>query len=93
MDGLPFQSAFASTDARIGIFHAEWPLVRHWWTTSSICVRSTTPRRSTRRSAATSASVASTGPAVITGEAIRTRSRARPIALAIRCESSSPCPA
>jgi len=30
VDGLPLKSAFASTDARIGIFHAEWPLVRHW---------------------------------------------------------------
>ena len=29
---------------------------------------------------------------MITGDAIRTRSRARPIALAIRCESSSPWP-
>ena len=57
VDGLPLKSALPSTDARIGIFHAEWPLVRHWWTTSSICVRSTTPRRSTRLSAATSASV------------------------------------
>ena len=41
---------------------------------------------------ASSASVASTGPEVITGEAIRTRSRAAPIAVAIRCESCSPWP-
>ncbi len=33
-----------------------------------------------------------TGPAVITGEAIRTRLLARPIAAAIRCERSSPWP-
>jgi hypothetical protein len=39
----------------------------------------------------TSASVPRIGPAVITGEAIRMR-RARPIAFAIRCDSSSPCP-
>jgi hypothetical protein len=36
--------------------------------------------------------VPSTAPAVITGDAMRTRSRARPIAWPMRCESSSPCP-
>jgi len=30
VEGLPLKSAFASTDARIGIFQAEWPFVRHW---------------------------------------------------------------
>jgi len=30
VDGLPLKSALASTEPRIGIFHAEWPFVRHW---------------------------------------------------------------
>jgi len=30
VDGLPLKSACANTDATIGIFHADRPLVRHW---------------------------------------------------------------
>ena len=43
-------------------------------------------------SAITCASVASTGAAVSTGEQMRIRRFARPIAFAIRCESASPNP-
>ena len=50
------------------------------------------PRRSTFPSAITCASVARIGAAVITGEQIRTRRFARPIAFAIRWDSASPKP-
>jgi len=30
VEGFPLKSPSASTDARIGTFHAEWPFVRHW---------------------------------------------------------------
>ena len=30
VDGFPLKSPLASTEARIGTFHAEWPFVRHW---------------------------------------------------------------
>ena len=64
----------------------------HWSKTWRTCVASQTPATSTRSSSITSASVPRIGPAVSSGVAIRTRRRAAPIRLAIRCESSGPRP-
>ena len=75
-----------------GIFQALTPLRDHWRNTSSDCVSSRTPVTAQRRSFTTSTSVPRIGPAVSTGDAIRTRSRARPMCFAIRWESASPCP-
>ena len=61
-------------------------------TPGATCVASHTPAMSTRPSAITSLSAARIGPAVTSGVAIRTRRRAAPIRLAIRCESSRPRP-
>ena len=80
----------AITCCSSGSFHETFRFVRHWCTTSRICVASTQPARSTDPSAITWASVPSTGPVVITGEQIRTRFRARRIILAMRIETSSP---
>ena len=75
-----------------GSFQAEFPFSCHWRSTSCTCVRSTTPARSTLPSVATWASVPRIGPELITGEAIRTRRVAVPIAFAIRWASFSPRP-
>ena len=68
------------------------PLGPHCVCTSSIWVWSSAPATSIFPSAITCARVASTGAAVSTGEQIRIRRFARPIAFAIRCESASPKP-
>ena len=52
----------AITCCSSGSFHETFWFVRHWWTTSRICVASTQPARSTDLSAITCASVPSTGP-------------------------------
>ena len=71
---------------RLAGFCAHWPNTWRTW------VASQTPATSARRSPITSASVPRIGPAVSSGEAIRTRRRASPIRFAIRCESSGPRP-
>jgi hypothetical protein len=75
-----------------GPFQRERGLASHWRKTCSTCVASQTPATSTRSSSTTSASVPRIGPAVSSGVAMRTRRRAAPIRLAIRCESSGPRP-
>jgi hypothetical protein len=87
---FPANCAPSSTACKSGIFHALTPFVRHWWNTSSTCVSSTIPSTAQRRSRTTSTSVARIGPEVSTGEAMRTRSRAFPTCLAIRCASAAP---
>ena len=75
-----------------GPFQRERGFSSHWRNTWATCVASQTPATSTRCSSITSASVPRIGPAVSSGVAIRTRRRAAPIRLAIRCESSGPRP-
>ena len=73
-------------------FQRERGLRSHWSKTWATWVASQTPATSSRPSASTSLSVPRIGPAVSTGEAIRTRRRAAPIRLAMRWESSGPRP-
>ena len=87
---LPENGARASTVRSNGTFQAETFSSPHCRNTSASWVASTHPARSILPSEATCASVASTGAAVITGEQIRTRRRALPIAFAMRWESASP---
>ena len=72
-NAFPEKDARSSRNFSDGIFQVTLPFARHWPRTSSICVESTTPARSTFPSAATSASVPRIGADVITGDATRTR--------------------
>ena len=89
---LPEKGARVSDVRSSGAFHSAFPFSCHCASTSAICVASTTPARSTLPSEATCASVPRIGAELITGEAIRTRRLAAPIAFAIRCASFSPRP-
>ena len=89
---LPENGARVSAVRSSGAFHSAFPFSCHCCSTSAIWVASTTPARSTLPSEATCARVARIGAELMTGEAIRTRRCAEPIAFAIRCASFSPRP-
>ena len=88
VERLPENGASRSTFSSDGVFHEPPEFPAHWPSTSWICVTSTTPATSARRSPTTSASVARIGPDVSTGDAMRIRF-ARPSASEIRCTSFS----
>ena len=90
VERFPENEARESTVWSSGIFQAETPFVLHWKNTSSTCVWSTQPARSTFPSDAIWASAPRIGPDVSTGEQMRIRRRARPQAFAIRWASASP---
>ena len=90
IERLPWNTVSAARSS--GAFHCERGLCAHWSKTWATWVASQTPATSSRPSASTSFRVPRIGPAVSTGEAIRTRRRAVPIRVAMRWESSGPRP-
>ena len=91
VETFPLNSPSSSTLRRSGIFQALTPFVCHCEKTSSTCVSSITPAIEERFSFSASTRVARIGPDESTGEAMRTRSLAFPIAFATRWASASPC--